>query len=98
LFTLDIFDADDSFAVSVDMANRVKSNQWSYMTSASTILAVIGSPAMSDCLLEAMADEIMVEQRCGIRRRQPRKKVETRRDTHPDYGPALLVKNPLKNL
>ena len=52
------------------MANRVISNQWPYMTSASDSLAVIGSPARMDRLLEATPDEITVQQKCGIRRLQ----------------------------
>ena len=66
LFTLDISDADDSFGVSIDIANRVISNQWPYMTTGPTFLAVIGSQAMRDCVVEAAALQLYCRQ-LGIR-------------------------------
>ncbi len=73
------------------MANRVISNQWPYMTSASDSLAVIGSPARMDRLLEATPDEITVQQKCGIRRLQHQKKAERLTGQAEIRTPAVCV-------
>jgi len=66
LFTWEISDADDSCAVRIDIANRVISNQWPYMTTGPTFLAVIGSQAKRDCVVEAAALQLYCGQ-LGIR-------------------------------